>query len=246
MPSSGFTDTGGTARGSTIVELSPVLTRLPASAERLFENRHWHSTRAMTRRAQERGHTYQALPEGAITEAVLDEALAGADAVVVAPPVVPGAPPPAAGRTLGQRILSRVARQSPAAHVVLVSHFIVGHGRAHHAAQTGSWVMRDLEYTLRAHSLTWTILRPTWHSTAQTPTYRPRLMQHPLADGLVSTASIAATVVAAIENPADAGGTTSAVYDEPVEVEPPDLSLVAHEFRLLEKDPESLREVAHV
>lgn len=201
-----------------IVEFSPVFAE---AADSRFHhvNGIWNSRKPTELLARERGHTYLRPADGGVTHEEADEALASADALILAPTVAAatGMWQPAdgeeAGRLIGHRVLDRIARRRPDLHIVLVSHFLVGHGVTHRNAKPNTWSLRALEAHLRAGPNRWTILRPTWLSTIHDPSYQTRLTGDRHADGLVSTESVAAAVLTAIENPESASGRTAAIYN---------------------------------
>jgi|GEM_PF-1442358 len=201
-----------------IVELSPVVAEA-ASTEHLLVHGIWNSRVPTAELARERGHTYWRPADGGVGRAEVNAALADADVLVLAPTVAAatGTWQPtdgeAAGRLLGHRILDPLSADRPDLHVVLVSHFLVGHGVAHRNAKPHTWGLRALEAHLRGGRNPWTILRPTWLSTIHDPSYQIRLSQDSRADGLVSTASVAAAVLAAVEHPEVAQGRTAAIFN---------------------------------
>lgn len=201
-----------------IVELAPVFAEAEHS-EYLIVNGIWNSRDAASSLARERGHSYWRPEDGGVGRDELASALAIADAVVFAPTnaAITGMRQPGdgaeSGRVIGHRVLDWLSAEWPDIHVVFISHFLVGHGQAHHNAKPHTWGLRALEAHLRGGRNPWTILRPTWLSTIHDESYQTRLSQDQHADGLVSTASIATTVLAAIENPLSATGRTAAIYN---------------------------------
>ncbi|WP_432842443.1 NAD(P)H-binding protein [Dactylosporangium sp. CA-092794] len=203
---------------ATIVELAPVLAEA-GNAEFAIVNGVWNAREQTERFARDRGHAYWRPAEGGAGQEELDRALAAADVLVLAPTVATGAVmrQPAdgaeAGRRLGHRLLDRLGARRPGVHVVLISHFLVGHGAAHRNAKPSTWGLRALEAHLRGGPNRWTILRPTWLSTIHDASYQTRLSQDQHADGLVSRDSIAAAVITAVEHPHAAAGRTAAVFN---------------------------------
>ncbi|KLL12538.1 MULTISPECIES: NAD(P)H-binding protein [Protofrankia] len=195
-----------------ILELSPLFSEA-GSSEFHIVNGVWNAREQAERQALARGHTYTRLADGGHDRAAVAEALAAADAVILAPGSVPQPASESAGRALGQRLLAQVSEALPAAHIVLVSHFLVGHGITHRNAKPGTWALRAFEAHLRGGPNPWTILRPTWLSTRHDVSYQTRLTQDPHADGLVSTESIGAAAVTAIEHPEVAAGRTASIFN---------------------------------
>ncbi len=203
---------------TNIVELAPVFAEAD-SRDGVFVQGIWNSRNATVALAHQRGHSYWRPAEGGVGRDELDAALELADVVVIAPTAaaatgmrqpVDGAE---AGRIVGHRLLDGLSADRPDVHVVLVSHFLVGHGVAHHNAKPQTWGLRALEAHLRGGRNPWTILRPTWLSTIHDASYQIRLSGDQHADGLVSTASVAAAVVAAVENPRVSAGRTAAIFN---------------------------------
>ncbi|WP_066911819.1 NAD(P)H-binding protein [Millisia brevis] len=227
---------------SHIVELSPALNEAGRTDFTVVHGI-WNASDSAASLAAERGHRYIRPDHIGLTDRDIDDLLIDADALVLAPTVatptgmwlpVEGE---TAGRTLGHRLLDRIAESRPDLHIVLVSHFLVGHGVAHRNARTSTWSLRALEAHLRGGPNPWTILRPTWVSTIHDESYRTRLTRDANADGLVSTAAVADTVLTAIENPAVAAGRTAAVYNLSIP-ETGTTDLIA-EFSALEADLEA-------
>ncbi|MBH0779566.1 NAD(P)H-binding protein [Nocardia bovistercoris] len=225
-----------------IVEFSPVFAE--AADERYHHvNGIWNAREQTERLARERGHAYVRPEDGGVTVEFADRALLEADALILAPTVATAAgmwqpaDGAAAGRVLGHRVLDRIAAARPDLHIVLVSHFLVGHGVAHRNAKPNTWSLRALEAHLRAGPNPWTILRPTWLSTIHDPSYQTRLTGDRHADGLVSTDSVAATVLTAIEHREAAAGRTAAIFNLSIP-ETGATDLVA-EFTALERDFEA-------
>jgi uncharacterized protein YbjT (DUF2867 family) len=200
-----------------IVELSPVFADA-ASTQYHFVNGIWNSRQQTGHLARQRGHSYRRPADAGVSIDAWRELLADADAVILAPTTAgpSGMHQPAdgdeAGRIIGQRLLDGLRASRTGLHVVLVSHFLVGHGVAHRNAKASTWGLHALEAHLRGGQNPWTILRPTWLSTIHDPSYQTRLSQDRYADGLVSTESVAAAVVTAIEHPEASAGRTAAIY----------------------------------
>lgn len=200
-----------------IVELSPVFAQA-ASTQFHYVNGVWNSRLQTERLAVQRGHAYHRLADGGVSAAAWRESLADADALILAPTTATttGMWQPAdgeeAGRIIGQRLLDGLSADRPDLHVVLISHFLVGHGQTHRNAKANTWGLHALEAHLRGGRNPWTILRPTWLSTIHDPSYQTRLSQDRYADGLVSTQSVAATVLTAIEFPEASAGKTAAIF----------------------------------
>jgi uncharacterized protein YbjT (DUF2867 family) len=118
----------------------------------------------------------------------------------------------AAVRTL----IDAADRLAPAAHLVLVSSFAVGHGRAHALNRVTASLAGRLaaERTLRASGLAWTIVRPTWLTDDPAGAHAVGVTQDPRTDGMLARADLATAVVAATELPL-ARGTTFALFNEP-------------------------------
>lgn len=200
-----------------IVEFAPVYSEADNS-DYHFVNGTWNAHDQAESLAVSRGHSYLS-PGDFVTLAAADTLLASADALVLAPSVAgpSGMWQPTdgeeAGRILGHRILDRIGADKPDLHIVLISHFLVGHGAAHRNAKPNTRALRALEAHLRGGRNPYTILRPTWLSTIHDESYQTRLSQDPYADGLVSRDSIAAAVLTAVENPRVATGRTAALFN---------------------------------
>ncbi|WP_040800055.1 NAD(P)H-binding protein [Nocardia higoensis] len=203
---------------SHIVEFSPVL-GVDAADGTHHVNGIWNAREQTERRARERGHGYERPTDGPVSVEEAHAALARADALILAPTIATPAgmwqpvDGEVAGRSLGHLVLDRLAAERPDLHIVLISHFLVGHGVTHRNAKPNTWALHALEAHLRAGRNPWTILRPTWLSTIHDPAYRTRLTGDKHADGLVSTESIATAVLTAVEHPGAAAGRTAALYD---------------------------------
>jgi hypothetical protein len=200
-----------------IIELSPVFAEA-ASTQFHYVNGIWNSRLQTERLAVQRGHSYRRPPDAGVSAAASRALLAGADALILAPTTAAatGMWQPAhgeeSGRIIGQRLLDGLAADRPDLHIVLISHFLVGHGLTHRNAKASTWGLHALEAHLRGGRNPWTILRPTWLSTIHDPSYQTRLSQDRYADGLVSTESVAAAVLTAIEFPATSVGRTAAIF----------------------------------
>jgi uncharacterized protein YbjT (DUF2867 family) len=110
--------------------------------------------------ARDRGHRVQPLAALDDPDTVAD-ALRDADAVVIIPePGDAERHAHAAVRTL--TVAAR--RHAPAAHLLLVTSFAVGHGPAHPFNRVTASLPGRLaaERALRASGLAWTVIRPTW------------------------------------------------------------------------------------
>lgn len=109
-------------------------------------------------------------------------------------------------------------RFAPMAHVLLVTSFAVGHGAAHPLTRVTASLpgMLAAERTLRASGLAWTIVRPTWLTDDPSGAHAVRATQDPSADGMISRADLAVTLLAATEHPL-ARGRTFALFNEPGE-----------------------------
>jgi uncharacterized protein YbjT (DUF2867 family) len=115
------------------------------------------------------------------------------------------------------RTLTITARRlAPAAHLLLVSSFAVGHGPAHPFNRVTASLPGRLaaERALRASGLPWTIVRPTWLTDDPPGAHAISLTQDPWPDGMLARADLAATLVAAAEHPL-ARGKTFALFNEP-------------------------------
>jgi hypothetical protein len=198
-----------------IVELGPVYTEAASSEFHLVNGvGGWGARDIAEQLAHERGHRYARPADGGVTEAAFGQLIAEADAVILSPSMAGGQPDDgtAAGNIIGRRTLDRLSAERPDVHVVLLSHFLTGHGVNHRNRRQHAVALRSLEARLRAGRNPWTILRATWLSPTHDPAWQTRLTQNQYADGLVSSESLARAAVAAIENPAAAAGRTAAVY----------------------------------
>jgi uncharacterized protein YbjT (DUF2867 family) len=108
--------------------------------------------------------------------------------------------------------------RGPAAHLLLVSSFAVGHGRAHPFNRVTASLHGRLaaERALRASGLAWTIVRPTWLTDDPEGAHAVSVTQDPTSDGMLARADLAAALVAACEQPL-ARGKTFALFNEPGE-----------------------------
>lgn len=227
-----------------IVELAPVFAEAD-HPDFVVVNGIWNARDESASLARTRGHAYWRPADGGVRDAELSSALAIANAVIIAPTAaaatgmrqpVDGAQ---AGRTVGHRLLDHLSADWPGVHVVLVSQFLVGHGHAHRNAKPQTWGLRALEAHLRAGRNPYTILRPTWLSTIHDASYQIRLTGDQHADGLVSTASIAAAVIAAVEHPQESAGRTAAIYNLSIPGAAATADL-ADQFAALEQDFETV------
>jgi uncharacterized protein YbjT (DUF2867 family) len=107
-------------------------------------------------------------------------------------------------------------RLAPAAHLLLVSSFAVGHGPAHPFNRATASLPGRLaaERALRASGLPWTVVRPTWLTDDPPGAHAVSVTQDPRADGMLARADLAAVLVAAAEHPG-ARGKTFALFNEP-------------------------------
>jgi hypothetical protein len=207
---------------ANIVEFAPSYAHASA-ADYHHVRGNWNAHERTSRVATERGHRYFIAPADpetfGVSEGAVDQLIADADAVIFAPsansPIGMWQPldPEESGRLLGHRFLDRLSERHPDVHVVLVSHFLVGHGVTHKNAKPNTWALRALESHLRGGRNPWTILRATWLSQIHDESYQTRLTQDPFTDGLSSTESIADAVITSIEHPEAATGRTAAVFN---------------------------------
>lgn len=225
-----------------ILELSPVVADAFDAGFPLIQGV-WNAHRDAEALARGRGHRYLRPSIGGVSDEYLDAVLAAVDAIVLAPTnaSAQGVRQPGtgeeAGRELGRRLLERLSSERPDLHIVLVSHFLVGHGIAHRNAKEGTWALRALEAHLRSGRNPWTILRPTWLSTIHDDSYQTRLSQDPYADGLVSTRSIADAVLTAVEHADSSIGRTASVFN--LSVPGVGVTDLATQFSTLEPDFEA-------
>jgi uncharacterized protein YbjT (DUF2867 family) len=158
--------------------------------------------------AERRGHTVRSGPPRPEPKALLR----GADAIVLVP----------AGARGAREVTRAVRAAAPSrAHLLLVSSFAVGHGPRHELGRvTGALPeLRGAERAVRAGSAPYTIVRPTWLTDDPAGAHAITLTQDPHADGMLARPDLAATLVAAVEQPS-ARGRTMALFNEPGD--PPD------------------------
>ncbi|MFE0105800.1 NAD(P)H-binding protein [Streptomyces sp. NPDC059009] len=165
--------------------------------------------------AASRGHDIRFIPDIEDT-ATLVPALHGADALIL----VPKRGDARRHTEHATHLLLREATRAPhPPQIVLLSSFAVGHGPAHPLNRTSTTLLPSriaAEQALRTGGLPYTIVRPTWMTDDPPASHALTLTQHPHTDGMVARADIAATMVAAVEQPT-ARGTTFALYNEPGE-----------------------------
>jgi uncharacterized protein YbjT (DUF2867 family) len=114
-------------------------------------------------------------------------------------------------------LITATRRVAPSAHLIIVTSFAVGHGSGHPLNRIASPPSRrDAERTARESGLPWTIVRPTWLTDDPPGAHAITLTQDPHADGMLARSDLAATVVAAVEEPL-ARGKTFAAFNEPGE-----------------------------
>jgi uncharacterized protein YbjT (DUF2867 family) len=162
--------------------------------------------------AEDRDHDVRTL-DALDDRGAVEEAVRGADAIVLVPKRGDAERHThAAVRTL----IAVAKRHAPAAHLLLVSSFAVGHGDAHPFNRvTGSLPARLAgERALRASELAWTIVRPTWLTDDPPGAHAITVSQDPGADGMIARADLATALVAAAEHPV-ARGKTFALFNEP-------------------------------
>jgi uncharacterized protein YbjT (DUF2867 family) len=184
--------------------------------------------------AEDRDHEVRTLDELDDRGAV-EAAVRGADAIVLVPQRGDAERHThAAVRTL----IAAAKRHAPAAHLLLVSSFAVGHGDGHSFNRvTGSLPGRLAgERALRASDLAWTIVRPTWLTDDPPGAHAIAVTQDPGADGMIARADLAIALVAAAEQPL-ARGTAFALFNEPG-TPPRDWAPV---FARLTRDSEAVR-----
>ena len=206
---------------ANIVEFAPSYAHA-ASPDHHHVRGNWNAHERTSRVATERGHRYFVAPADVdtlgVADAAVDELVGVADAVILAAtqatPLGMWQPLDAeeSGRLIGHRFLDRISERRPDLHVVLISHFLVGHGVTHKNAKPATWALRALESHLRGGRNPWTILRATWLSQIHDGSYQTRLSQDPFTDGLSSTESIADAVVTSIEHPDVSTGRTASVF----------------------------------
>jgi uncharacterized protein YbjT (DUF2867 family) len=171
---------------------------------------HGPTGRAVSRTARARGHHVRRLgidPRGEPTAA-----LTAADAVVLIPR---RGTEHQAHLTVGW-VLDEARRLTATPHLLLVSSFAVGYGPTHPLNRaTGTLVSRlAAERALRCSGLPATVVRPTWLTDDPPGAHAIVLTQDRHADGMISRADLAATLVAAVEE-ASARNTTISVYNQP-------------------------------
>lgn len=163
--------------------------------------------RLVARRLRRRGHRVRrllALDDAATTAA----AVRGAQAIVL----VPHRGDTELHGHAGARAL--IAAADPAAHLLLVSSFAVGHGAAHPFTRVIGPGLGAAEDALRAGGRPYTIVRAAWLTDDPPGAHALTFTQDPQADGMLARADLAATLVAAIEQ-AGARGTTFTAFNEP-------------------------------
>jgi uncharacterized protein YbjT (DUF2867 family) len=168
--------------------------------------------RLVARIARDRGHRVRPLAALDDPDTIAD-ALRDADAVLIIPKRGDAERQAhAAVRTL----TAAARRHAPAAHLLLVTSFAVGHGPAHPFNRATASLPGRLaaERALRASGLAWTVIRPTWLTDDPRGAHAVRLTQDPLADGMLARADLAAVLVAAAEDPR-ARRATFALFNEP-------------------------------
>ncbi|WP_214104090.1 NAD(P)H-binding protein [Acrocarpospora catenulata] len=223
-----------------IVQLTPglhVTEELDPGVE--FNVRPWMSAAALRQAAAAGAHVLDTIDGPSARHSDAGALAEGADVVVIAPQSTPAPGDESRIRLLATSLVASLAARAPSAHTVLVSHFLVGHGRAHPNAKAGTWGLHEFERALRSTSLSWTIVRPTWLSLEpDTRAYSVHASQSPLVDGLVSAHGLAATIIAAARERTAAQGTTFGIYATPPEAGGVSLP----RFAELRKDREFLRE----
>lgn len=158
-------------------------------------------------------------------------ALAGADAVVLVPRRG-NAWQHAHGAVVTLTAAAAAVRATP--HLVLLSSFATGHGPMHPLNRTDPALLPGrtaAEREARSGRLPYTIVRPVWFSDDPAGSHALTFTQDPRTDGMIARADLAATLVAAAEEPA-ARGTTFALYNEPG----PPLTEWAAAFAALRRD----------
>jgi uncharacterized protein YbjT (DUF2867 family) len=160
---------------------------------------------------ERRGHAVRRVPAPVTGPADLVQ-LHGVDAIVLIPTGARGA-----GATT-RWLRDEALRLAPGAHVLLVSSFAVGHGPRHPLGRvTGALPdLVEAERTLRAGPAPYTIVRPTWLTDDPAGAHAITLTQDARADGMLARADLAATLVAAVEQPF-ARDRTFALFNEPGE-----------------------------
>lgn len=200
---------------SVILEIAPHYARTPAEGA-IFSSAQWNSADATERIAGDRGHDYRR-STGEIGAAELAEALDSVDALIWAPVTNPQP----ADETIARAVIARIAEvldgAAPSLHIVLVSHFLVGHGPTHRNAKVGTWTLQATEEAVRRSRRDWTVVRPTWLAQRGISSYLPSLTQDTLADGLVTVHTVGNAVISSIEQRERSAGVTFAVYDAAID-----------------------------
>ena len=162
--------------------------------------------------AGRRGEVVRAL-DALDDPAAVAGAVRGSDAIVLIPE---RGDPERHAHAAVQTLIAAAHGSAPAAHLLLVSSFAVGHGEAHPFNRVmGSLPGRlAAERALRASGLAWTIVRPTWLTDDPPGAHAVTVTQDPRADGMLARADLAALLVAATEHRV-ARGTTFAAFNEP-------------------------------
>lgn len=205
-----------------------------------FEVRPWMSASALAAVASDGGHELVTVHEPTYSYVQLAELVADADLVVIAPQSNPQPQDELRVRLLARSLVAAVTRTTTNAHIVLVSHFLVGHGRNHPNAKPGTWGLAEFEREVRISGASWSIVRPTWLSLEEdTQAYTVFASQSALADGLVSAHGLATTIVASANERHEARGTTFAIYSAPPA---PGEQPSVPDFARLRKDYEALSE----
>jgi uncharacterized protein YbjT (DUF2867 family) len=114
-------------------------------------------------------------------------------------------------------LIAAARRVAPSPHLILVTSFAVGHGSGHPLNRVASLPSRrDAERAVRESGLSWTIVRPTWLTDDPPGAHAITLTQDPYADGMLARSDLAATLVAAVDEPL-ARGKTFAAFNQPGE-----------------------------
>jgi uncharacterized protein YbjT (DUF2867 family) len=164
--------------------------------------------------ARQRGHDVRLL-DALEHPATVADAIRGARAIVLIPKR--GDAERHAHAAVGTLIVA-ARRLAPAAHLLLVSSFAVGHGPAHPFNRVTASLPGRLaaERALRASGLPWTVVRPTWLTDDPPGAHAVSVTQDARADGMLARADLAAALVAAGEH-RRARGKTFALFNEPGE-----------------------------
>jgi uncharacterized protein YbjT (DUF2867 family) len=168
--------------------------------------------RLVTEHARHHGHRVRRLL-ALDDEVVVASAVRGAGAVIV----VPRRGDPRVHAHGAIRTVTAIAQRHAAdAHVLFVSSFAVGYGMAHAFNRVTSALpsMLAAERALAASGLHYTVVRATWLTDDPPCSHALTFTQDPHADGMLSRSDLAATLVAAIEEPA-ARARTFAAFNEP-------------------------------